>query len=53
MPRRFVILLFGVSRRPALRREFEGELERFRHERRQVVLVVGKSQNQLEPEGSS
>lgn len=53
MPRHFVILPLGVFRRPALRRGFEGELERLRHERRQVVLVVGKSQNQLEPEGSS
>lgn len=53
MPRRFVIFLFGVSQWAALRRGLEGELERRRHERRQIVLVVGQPQNELEPEGSS
>jgi len=53
MPRLFLILPLGVSRQSALRRGFEGELEWLRHERRQVVLVVGKAQNELEPEGSS
>lgn len=53
MPRCFVILLRGVVRKLALRRGFERELERLRHERRQIVLVVGKTQNELEPERSS
>ncbi len=44
MPLRFVILLFGVSRRPALRRGFEGELERLRHGKRQMVLVVRRAE---------
>jgi hypothetical protein len=53
MPRRLVVLLRGAFRQPALRRGFEGELERLRHERRQIVLVIRQAQNQLDPEGSS
>jgi hypothetical protein len=36
-----------------LGRGFQGEVERLRHERRQIVLVVGEAQYELEPEGSS
>lgn len=53
MPRRHAVPLRGLFRQAALRRGFERELERLRHERRQIVLVVGKAQNELEPEGSS
>lgn len=53
MPRRFVVLLCGLLRHLALRREFKGEVERLRHERSQIVLVVGQAKNQLDPEGSS
>jgi hypothetical protein len=53
MPPRHAVLLCGLFPWPALCRGLEGELERFRHERRQIVLVVGKAQNELEPEGSS
>jgi hypothetical protein len=53
MPRRHAVTLRGFFRQAALRRGFEGELERLCHERRQIVLVVGKAQNELEPEGSS
>ena len=53
MPRRLAVLLRDAFRQSALRRGFQRELERLRHERRQIVLVVGKAQNELEPEGSS
>jgi hypothetical protein len=53
MPRRLVVLLRGLFRQPALCRGFHGEVERLRHERSQIVLVVGKAQNQPDPEGSS
>ena len=42
-----------LLRHLALRRGLEGEVERLRYERSQIVLVVGEAQNHLDPEGSS
>lgn len=53
MPHRLSVLLRGLFRQPTLGRGFQGEVERLRHERRQIVLVVGEAQYELEPEGSS
>jgi len=53
MPGRQAALLRVLFRQPASRRRFQREVERLRHVRSQIVLVVGKAQNELEPEGSS
>ncbi|HEY5743926.1 MAG TPA: hypothetical protein VIS99_15470 [Terrimicrobiaceae bacterium] len=48
-----VFEVFLCLSRKMQQRGFEGEVERFRHERSQIVLVIGKAQNELDPEGSS
>lgn len=53
MPRRVLVLLRGLIRQPTVGRGFQREVERLRHERSEIVLVVGKAQNQFDPEESS
>ncbi len=48
-----VVLLRDPIRQSALRCRFQREVERLRHKRSQIMLVVGQAQNQIDPEGGS
>lgn len=53
VPDRPRVLHGGLFRHLALRRGFEGEVERLRHKRSQIMLTIGQTQNELDPERSS